>query len=60
MAPGYEFLAGVELKIAVAHGLKNAQTIMEACKEAEKNGKPLPYHFVEFMACPSGCVGGGG
>lgn len=33
---------------------------MEAIKEAKAKNQPVPYHFVEFMACPSGCVGGGG
>ena len=46
---------GKDIKIAVAHGLKNARTIMEEIK----NGKS-PYHFVEIMACPGGCVMGGG
>ena len=46
---------GKDIKIAVAHGLKNARTIMEEIK----NGKS-PYHFVEIMACPGGCIMGGG
>ena len=46
---------GKDIKIAVAHGLKNARIIMEEIK----SGKSL-YHFVEIMACPGGCIMGGG
>lgn len=53
--PDYSFLEGVELKIAVAHGLKNARIIMDQIKDGVS-----PYHFVELMACPGGCIGGGG
>lgn len=51
----WKFLEGAELKVAVAHGLANADRLM---KEAE-NGVS-PYHFIEIMACPGGCIGGGG
>lgn len=51
----WAFLDGVELKCAVAHGLINAKTIMEAVKSGKAD-----YHFIEFMACPGGCLGGGG
>lgn len=51
----WAFLDGVELKCAVAHGLINAKTVMEAVKSGKAN-----YHFIEFMACPGGCLGGGG
>jgi len=53
--PEWDFLEGVELRVAVAHGLKNARTIMEQIKRNES-----PYHFIEIMACPGGCIGGGG
>ncbi len=53
--PAWDFLEGVELKVAVAHGLSNARTIMNAVKNGEAD-----YHFIEFMACPGGCLGGGG
>jgi NADH-quinone oxidoreductase subunit G/[NiFe] hydrogenase diaphorase moiety small subunit/NADP-reducing hydrogenase subunit HndD len=49
------FLDGVELKCAVAHGLVNAGKIMEEIQSGKTS-----YHFVEFMACPGGCLGGGG
>ncbi len=51
---------GTEVKIAVAHGLKNVKFVMDKVRDAIKNGQPVPYHFIEVMACPGGCVGGGG
>jgi NADH-quinone oxidoreductase subunit G len=45
----------LEVNIAVAHGLGNARMLMEKVKAGEKK-----YHFIEIMACPGGCVGGGG
>ncbi len=51
---------GAEVKIAVAHGLKNVGYIMNKVRKARQNNEPLPYHFIEVMACPGGCVGGGG
>lgn len=46
---------GVILKVAVAHTLRNAQKVIEKVKAGEAD-----YHFVEIMACPGGCIGGGG
>ncbi len=51
---------GTQVKVAVAHGLANVKAVMEKVKAAIKNNEPLPYHFIEVMACPGGCVGGGG
>ena len=48
-------IAGKEVKIAVASGLANARKLMEQIKEGKS-----PYHFIEIMACPGGCVMGGG
>ncbi len=45
---------GLTVRVAVAHGLGNARKLMERIKEGRE------YHFVEFMACPGGCIGGGG
>ncbi len=53
--PAWSFLAGVELSVAVAHGLRNARQLMEQIKRGEAT-----YHFVEVMTCPGGCIGGGG
>lgn len=46
---------GQEIKTAVVHGLGNARQLIQAMKRHE-----VFYHFVEVMACPGGCVGGGG
>ena len=51
----WKFLDGVELKVAVAHGTANAKKIMEKVQAGEAD-----YHFIEIMACPGGCLGGGG
>lgn len=48
-------LAGTELRVAVASGLGNARKLVEAVRKGE-----VAYDFVEIMACPGGCVGGGG
>jgi len=53
-------VAGSEVRVAVAHGLGNVATVLESVREARKNGEELPYHFIEVMACPGGCIGGGG
>lgn len=44
-----------EVKVAVAHGLSNAKEILEEIKSGKED-----YQFVEIMACPGGCVMGGG
>ncbi len=51
----WKFLEGAELKTAIAHGLTNANKIMRLVRQGKS-----PYHFVEIMACPGGCIGGGG
>ena len=51
----WKFLEGAELKVAIAHGLVNANKIMKQVKKGKAT-----YHFVEIMACPGGCLGGGG
>lgn len=48
-------IGDTELKVVVAHGLKNARTIMEEIKQGKAD-----YQFVEIMACPGGCIMGGG
>jgi len=48
------------LKVAVAHGLSNARKLMDIIKKQIANGGKCEYQFVEVMACPGGCVGGGG
>ena len=46
---------GIDVKICVASGLANAREVLESIKSGEKS-----YHFIEVMACPGGCVMGGG
>ncbi|MDD2277728.1 MAG: NADH-dependent [FeFe] hydrogenase, group A6 [Bacteroidales bacterium] len=53
--PEWSFLEGAELKTVVAHGLTNAKKVMDAVRDGKAN-----YHFIEIMACPGGCLGGGG
>ena len=48
---------GIDVKVAVAHGLANAKII---CDSIESKGEFASYHFIEFMCCPGGCIGGGG
>ncbi len=53
--PEYSFLEGVTARIAVTSGLKNADILLDQVKEGTS-----PYHFIEVMGCPSGCINGGG
>ncbi|MFP4473468.1 MAG: NADH-dependent [FeFe] hydrogenase, group A6 [Candidatus Omnitrophota bacterium] len=53
-------IKGNEVRIAVAHGLGNVEYVLNKVRKAQQNNEPLPYHFIEVMACPGGCVGGGG
>ncbi len=48
-------LNGVTVNVAVASGLENAKKVLEMVKSGEKS-----YDFIEIMACPGGCVNGGG
>jgi iron-only hydrogenase group A len=57
LVPNWEWLKGATLKVAIAHGTANAKKIMEDIKAG---GKFSECHFIEFMACPGGCIGGGG
>lgn len=51
---------GLKVKVAVAHGLGNARELLtKVRKQLEETGKS-EYAFIEIMACPGGCVGGGG
>jgi NADH-quinone oxidoreductase subunit G len=53
-------VGGTELRIAVAHGLSHVQDVIRRIRAALAAGEEPPWHFVEVMACPGGCVGGGG
>lgn len=48
-------IAGKDIRVVVASGLKNARKIMNEIKDGKAD-----YDFVEIMACPGGCVNGGG
>jgi iron only hydrogenase large subunit-like protein len=48
-------LNGTKVKAVVANGLANARTLLDKIASGEAD-----YHFVEIMACPGGCIGGGG
>jgi iron-only hydrogenase group A len=51
---------GLKLKIAVAHGLGNARKLLDKVSAQLAETGKSEYHFIEVMACPGGCVGGGG
>ena len=48
-------LGGMEVKVAVASGMKNAKVLLDEIRAGKS-----PYHFIEIMGCPGGCVAGGG
>ncbi len=48
-------VAGTEVKVAVVSGLGNARKVLNDVRDGKAN-----YHFIEIMACPGGCVTGGG
>ncbi len=48
-------IGDMDINVAVANGLTNAKTILDKIKAGDKQ-----YHIVELMACPGGCIGGGG
>ncbi len=48
-------LGGKDIRVAIAHGLGNARKLLESIRSGEKQ-----YEFIEIMACPGGCVTGGG
>lgn len=46
---------GLPINIGIAHGLGNARKLLEEIKAGKSN-----FHAIEIMACPGGCIGGGG
>jgi len=48
-------IGDLDLKIGIAHGLGNARKLLESIQRGESE-----YHAIEIMACPGGCIGGGG
>jgi NADH-quinone oxidoreductase subunit G len=53
-------IKGTEVRVAIAHSISNVTTVLDRVKEAHAKGEELPYHFIEVMACPGGCISGGG
>jgi len=53
--PEYKMFEGFEVKVAVTSGLEGAKLLMEQIIAGIS-----PYHFIEVMGCPSGCICGGG
>ncbi len=51
---------GESIRVAVAHGIGNVEQVLDKVREAKENNEEPPYHFIEVMACPGGCIGGGG
>ena len=43
------------LRVAVCHGMANGRKVLDAVRDGK-----APWHFVEFMNCPGGCIAGGG
>lgn len=48
-------LNGTKIKVAVAHGMKNAKPLLDDIRAGKS-----PYTFIEIMGCPGGCINGGG
>lgn len=57
LVPDWDWLRGVTLRVAVAHGTATARRVVE---DIRAGGRFADCHFIEFMACPGGCLGGGG
>jgi len=53
--PEYKMFEGFEVRIAVTSGLSGAKILMDQIVKGNS-----PYHFIEVMGCPSGCICGGG
>lgn len=53
-------IQGHEIRIAVAHGIGHVGDVLTHIRETLARGEETPYHFIEVMACPGGCIGGGG
>ncbi len=53
--PEYKDFEGMEVRVAVTSGLDGAKQLVEQIKHGKS-----PYHFIEIMGCPGGCITGGG
>jgi NADH-quinone oxidoreductase subunit G/[NiFe] hydrogenase diaphorase moiety small subunit len=57
LVPDWKWLEGATLKVGVCHGTANARKVLQ---DIRAGGRFSECHFIEFMACPGGCLGGGG
>ena len=48
-------MGGMDVKVAIASGMKNAKVLLDQIRAGKS-----PYHFIEIMGCPGGCINGGG
>ena len=48
-------IAGTKIKVAIASGMKAAKPLLDQIRDGKS-----PYHFIEIMGCPGGCINGGG
>ena len=48
-------MGGMDVKVALASGMANAKILLDQIRAGES-----PYHFIEIMGCPGGCINGGG
>ncbi|MDP4278574.1 MAG: iron hydrogenase small subunit, partial [Bacteroidota bacterium] len=53
--PEFDYLDGLVIKVAVTSGLRGAAELMDELQDGKS-----PYHFIEVMGCPGGCISGGG
>ncbi len=53
-------ILGREVRVAVAHGMGHVEDVLDRVRAAKENGDEPAYHMIEVMACPGGCIGGGG
>lgn len=52
-------ISGTKVRVAIAHGMGNVDALLEKVRDARSRGESL-YDMIEVMACPGGCLGGGG
>lgn len=53
-------IEGTPVRVAISHGMANVGKVLDKVRAARERGEETPYHFIEVMACPGGCIGGGG
>ena len=53
-------IKGSDVRVAVAHQMGNISLVLDEVRRAKIEGREVPWHFIEVMACRGGCIGGGG